>query len=370
MIDWVHVKLPYAWTVPIQNGKTTKSDGDGVVVWETHHACNAVGSYDSNIRISTRETGRLEISGNPAKFLQGHNLVGTDDLISLVVAAALRCLEVLEQPPPSARELELWNAGEFRLSRVHINRMYELPTIGDVRAWIRAASDQASIKFKRNQSMREGTLYIGKQHAGKRRTNWFFKIYCKHDEICKHELHSELPLREELYEWSKNLLRIELEINTEELKRNSPRSVDIENHEEYLAQGLSIDPSPSPWNDTFLYGIAWKDAKSVGQLFEKYFARLNLGENSMIPDERLEGLKPSLRVAYKAWLGGADLREDLSKATYHRYKKQFLELGIDISAKKSRNVVPLVKYVTAKPVETPKWLTENPVLYFQARRAA
>ena len=42
------------------------------------------GSHDSNITIRSHTDSTIEISGNPAKFLQGHNIFGTNDLKYLV----------------------------------------------------------------------------------------------------------------------------------------------------------------------------------------------------------------------------------------------------------------------------------------------
>lgn len=370
MIDWVHCKLPFEWDQPICGGKILKVDQDGVQEYETLVGLNVAGSYDSNIRLVTRERGYLELSGNPAKWLQGHNLVGSRDLIGLVVACVTRVLSLIGHAP-TPDELTRWTRGDFRLSRVHVNQMFELNTIGDVRAWIRAASDQASIKYKRSQSFREGTLYIGKNKPGARRTNWFFKIYCKHDEICKHELHSELPMRDQLYEWSKTMLRVELEINTEELKRSSPISCDTDYHDEYTEFGYDLYPGNAPWKDTYLYGTAWRYERHVGLLFDKYFSRLNLGDNVMIPENDLSKLKPHLRDAYDLWDAGHDLRERYSKAKYFRIKKDLLSYGVDISAKRAKsNVIQLSRVLTYKPVETPSWIRNNAILFFDPRRAA
>lgn len=370
MIDWVHCKLPFAWDEPICGGKILKVDMDGVQEYETTVGLNVPGSYDSNIRIVTREAGLLEISGNPAKWMQGHNLVGSRDLVGLVVACATKVLASIGKSPTAA-ELDKWRRGEFRLSRVHINQMFELATVGDVRAFIRAASDQASIKYKRNQTFREGTLYIGKNNPGKRRSNWFFKIYCKHDEICKHELHSELPMREELYEWSKTMLRVELELNTEELKRTSPASLDVEHHEQLMELGYEIEPGIAPWKDTYLYAMAWRFERHVGLLFDRYFSKLNLGDNVMIPESDFSKLKPHLRDAYDLWNDGHDLKGRYSKAKYFRIKKELLRYGIDISAKRAKsNVIQLSRVLQVKPVETPQWIRENRVLFFEPRRAA
>ena len=38
------------------------------------------GSYDNNIVIKPMTDNTIQISGNPTKWLQGHNLFGTNDL--------------------------------------------------------------------------------------------------------------------------------------------------------------------------------------------------------------------------------------------------------------------------------------------------
>ena len=48
-----------------------------------YEICNRLsvkGSHDSNITIRSHTDNTIEISGNPAKFLQGHNVFGTNDL--------------------------------------------------------------------------------------------------------------------------------------------------------------------------------------------------------------------------------------------------------------------------------------------------
>ena len=42
------------------------------------------GSYSSKIQIKSHTENQIYISGNPTKFLQGHNLFGSNDLVSIM----------------------------------------------------------------------------------------------------------------------------------------------------------------------------------------------------------------------------------------------------------------------------------------------
>ncbi|WP_317490894.1 phage/plasmid replication protein, II/X family, partial [Acinetobacter baumannii] len=42
------------------------------------------GSYSTKIQIQSVTDTQIYISGNPTKFLQGHNLFGSNDLVGLM----------------------------------------------------------------------------------------------------------------------------------------------------------------------------------------------------------------------------------------------------------------------------------------------
>ena len=65
---------------------------------------------------------------------------------------------------------------------------------------------------------------------------------------------------------------------------------------------------------------------------------------------------------YALWLNGEDLRQSLPKNTFYRYRRTFLEHGIDISIvhdKHRNNIVPLVRYLEAQPADIPQWAYEK-----------
>ncbi|MBF3268023.1 hypothetical protein HKW77_02615 [Pseudomonas aeruginosa] len=142
MIDWIAamIELHHA---PLSSGAVVCIEADGTVAWETPRKMLVRGSHDSTIHI--RSVGgdgqgnatHLYIDGNPSKWLQGHNLVGSCDLVALVWDAFQR-LCALVGLEPTDFERQKVRAGQYRVTRVDYNRMFELPSRGDVRYCLRA----------------------------------------------------------------------------------------------------------------------------------------------------------------------------------------------------------------------------------------
>jgi II/X family phage/plasmid replication protein len=306
------------------------------------------GSHDEHLTLRTVQRGRVEFDGNPSKFLQGHNLCGSDDLPGLVAAALVKAFGLLglDVPPD---DLAQWLAGDFELSRVDVTSMFELQNRADVRAWIRAASELGQMKWRGRGQMSGSTLYFGKVAKGKRGSTWSLKIYCKADELDavgrSHKLHPQLPLRDELTAWVQNKLRAEVMLRGQELKR-------------YCGGGLL---RASEWN-----------LETATVIFRHYFGKLQLGTNIMLATQTEDTLKPAVRLAYTAWKDGHDLRALLPTATFYRYRKQVLEMtggDIDLLVTKAKsNVVPLVRVLELQAASTPDFLADRPDLLF--RRAA
>ena len=87
MIDWVTAEV--CCDNSLETGCIAKINPKGDIDWVSQSWLPVVGSYDSNIMIKPVSDSRVIISGNPAKFLQGHNLFGTNDLVYLFNKAFL-----------------------------------------------------------------------------------------------------------------------------------------------------------------------------------------------------------------------------------------------------------------------------------------
>ena len=349
MIDWVKCSLPLNWEKPISGGQFIRISPDGEIERVTVLSKHVRGSFDEHLTLRTVERGWVQFDGNPSKFLQGHNLFGSDDLCALVTAAMEKAFGILGLEVP-AGDRDRWIAGDWDLSRVDVSYMYELGGAGvvsDVRAWLRAAATVATMKW-RKPTVHGTTLYFGKVAAGKRGSAWSFKAYCKYDELCRtgkgHELHPELPWRFSLLYWSMNKLRMEVMLRGAELRR--------------------------PENRRYLRAANWGET-TAAEIYARYFAKMELGSNAMLTADKEHELKPAARLAYMAWKEGHDLQATLPQRTFFRYKRQLLDMTggeVDLSCpcvSAKTNVVPLVRLLEARPVELPRILRHDPELLFQ-----
>jgi II/X family phage/plasmid replication protein len=60
-------------------------DSKGDNEWVVNKKLSVEGSYSSKIQVASADSGHIWISGNPVKFLQGHNIFGSNDLKQIMV---------------------------------------------------------------------------------------------------------------------------------------------------------------------------------------------------------------------------------------------------------------------------------------------
>ena len=333
MIDWVTGKFWITHNPDVlrsgQSIRTKIVDGVELIEYDIANRLSVKGSHDASITIRSHTDGMVEISGNPAKFLQGHNVFGTNDLKYLVAKMIdkLCMMDKLELKPTDV-EYENIQQGIYHLSRVDVNEHFAFPSAQVARAWLRAAGNSANMKFRGAGLFKEGTLYF----EGKR---YIPKIYFKYDEINSkdksHRLPDELLQIPELIEYAEKSLRFEIKILSTQLK------------------------------DWYLHlGCNWDADTATMLINDQFISKLQLSANMPIENEVIQSLPKNLRLTYTAWVNGEDLRQVLSRPTFYRYRTRLMEYGIDISIvkdieKEQSNVVPMIRYLEAVPMGIPDW---------------
>jgi II/X family phage/plasmid replication protein len=148
---------------------------DGEIEWLVEKALNVEGSYSSNIQLRSVSTGHIHISGNPAKFLQGHNVFGTDDL-KYLMGKFFDALLKIDQLclTPTDEEYQDIQDGKISLLRVDINQSWLLESKADVLAWIRAAGKCAALR-RRGKGQFSGDCFYFQIIS----RHWAVKCYCK-----------------------------------------------------------------------------------------------------------------------------------------------------------------------------------------------
>lgn len=344
MIDWLSLVVPLAHPESINGGHVVALKPDGEIDWRCVKRTSVEGSYSTSlqVRTSTHTPDRcthLEISGNPVKFLQGHNLWGTDDVPALVVATVESVASSLGLLPTDT-DRAAWLAGAIQITRIDLTESFHLDNRAQVLAWLRAAEQTAHLSHRgRGQLVKGSTLYFGKNSR-----RWSLKLYSKGQEITA-KGHGQDAILDLPYarEWADRTLRAELTLRSMELKRMG---------REMVSGWFDDDGLPS---------------SVTARLLHERLGGMTMTTTSHLSAEILDAMRPALRLAYQSWESGSDLRAILPHRTFYKYRSELLPHGIDIATLVPRevsNVVPLFRTLEATPASIPDWAIGTP-LYFE-----
>ena len=347
VIDRLKFRFPLPHPGIISAGFVQSVDDFGNVEWRTVKRRPLKGSWENqvNVRSHMAYPGQvIEFEGNPAKWVQGHNLWGSDDVFGMAVSTCYLVAEHLglEVPPETA---SAWAAGAIQVQAVDIAYSFALGSRAEVKAWLRAAEHTAHMTHRgRGQLVKDGTLYFGRHSR-----RWALKFYSKGQEIQDRpktqQAIADLPAAKA---WADPVLRAELVLRKMHLKDHG---LDV------LANWRYHDGVTAP--DPF-------------DLVRERLGALTMTTTCRLSDDVLQSLRPALRTAFLAWESGHDLRTTLSRATFYRYRSELLPHGVDIATLLPRadtgNVIPLFRVLEPRPVDVPDWAIGTP-LYWEPRKA-
>lgn len=337
MVDWVTAKIPFYAPGIISGGSVISLTPDGEIERETTKRLSVGGSYESSITLRTfnvdsdRNTSVIEFSGNPVKFLQGHNIFGSHDLPNITYAAALKVSSLLGINQPQTIRNQ-WHSGAGTVSRVDLNEMYDLGSRQATEAFLYHLADSCRTRSQ-SAVVKGSTVYMNK--TSKR---WSFKAYSKGQEInlARNNKRGMFEFSDQLKDWVDGMLRLELTLKSNELRETGY----------FLLKN-------------------WINVECV-KLFDTYYERIAMSTQNKID---ILDLPRALKLTYTAWSIGEDVRAMLPRTTFYRHRKELLAYGIDISvsAGVSRpdysNVVPFVREIVLKPAEIPTWAYEQDLVY-------
>lgn len=295
-IDWIHVSVAVKHDPQlISRGIVVHLDNQWDMATAVHHykAQTLRSSFENTLWIKPSTTGSIEISGNFYKFLNHHNVTGTDDLVGLVTDLInhLTTLEIGIQP--TEKELKDIQDGKFRLFRVDVNKAILFDSK------VMALDYLEHMKSTSSYPYRKKTIYSNGVYFGMRSKRWCLKFYHKGTEVQTHK-NGEFTLSDELKALADLMIRAEMRINSQQLKE---------------------------WDLQF--GYQWSTDIAQG-LLDKTLSKLEIPAKPVVVEEpKFESSAD--RKFYKCWLDG-DAEICYSLRTIQRYTKRFLhEYGINIT---------------------------------------
>lgn len=348
MIDWITAKIPLNHWHPFHDGNVISISRDGELEWKTDKRLAVAGSYSMELQIKSDpttcnpETGEythIMFDGNPLKFLQGHNLWGSNDLIGLMSETMYKVFDVLGVVPGHEDWLMI-EKGLYELYRVDSTIMLDMGSNADVEAMLYSLTRTAHMKYKGQGLMTGGTLYYGK-HS--RRES--LKIYNKLKEINAkgHKLPFEISELPSVTGWVTGMLRVEAVTRRMQLK----------------------DMNLGRAN-------RWDDETPLHTL-DRLLGGLNMAEQHTLTARTLEGMPPRLMAVYHLWKEGHDLKVMYPKTSFYRYRKEMLLHGVDIAIKQGNRSDPAPNVIEFRRVlrperaeQVPSWAIGTP-LFFEPR---
>lgn len=332
MIDWLTVKIEHRHN-PINAGRVIAIQPDGSIEWETLKAAIVKGSFESKIQVRSAgdldQQGRastLMISGNPSKFLQGHNVFGSECVIDLLVETLNRIDSILEIGTVSRLAV-----ASAVVSRIDFTKSLEFQNIYEAQAYIRQVSLRA--RTRNGRPMIKGhTLTF--QRSSRR---WSVVVYSKGDEIKAHPLPDDLPCKSELQAEAEKLVRVELRLRGRELQDLEMRKL-----EECNAQNLNA-------------------------AYSEYIGRIQMSEQTKVVNELLLQITPAYRATYLMWKEGIDLASVMKTTTFYRHRKVLRSYGVDIAIPCDQEaiaeIIPIHRVINGRPHQIPQWAVDAGLLF-------
>jgi len=281
---------------PYDTGRVLLLKPGGELERESSKGIVLKGSFDNRLLVQSRTGADLYISGNPVKFIQGHNLYGPADPVRLFFDAGWEVRKAVGLFPSSST----WAAAGFqgpRFTRIDLTRSYRFATAAAARQWLRECAGTARSRHG-GSVITDGTVYFGKNSE-----RWSFKLYHKADELFArkkgHRLPDDLKHREKLMEWAIGVVRFELTLRSKELEKINVRE--------------------------------WAPL----QIWCTYFDKITWNQNAQMvePDMFESDLPRSMRVTLKLWRAGEDLRALMAHNTFYRHRRELLKaVGVDIAS--------------------------------------
>lgn len=336
VIDWCSVTAAFAHSEPIREHRWELISRDGELIGARDAPVLIESDLGSCVRIATARSGdplsSVHLSGNFAKLLQNHNVFGTGDVCGLTAEALSQCLQVLGYEPTDAIR-QRWLEGDFVVHQIDIAGSYSLGTRERAEAAVRHIGQSGYWSRRGRASTEPNTAYFGKSS---RRS--VLKVYAKLQELeaSGHELSENLSHRSAILDWCNDELRVEIRLHATELSRLGLRR-----------------------------GAAWI-GRDPTELMRSYLARLSVPPMRGLRESLLERLRPREKVIYLAWSAdGAELRNNVPGATFHRWRRALLPHGIDIASVPPDDTwddIDLAAIFAAPPKAIPEWAYGTSIL--------
>lgn len=260
-----------------------------------------------------RQHGILHLDGNLGRFGQKTNLFGRS-----VQSSASQALPRIG----SATDTYYTEAEKVALRRVDLTANFIFGSAADATAYLDWCK-QVHLGRTAAKPYDTGCAWVTE--------NWSAKVY---DKIADMRRHKQNDLADELRKREGYVLRLEMTLRTDELKRQNVDTLD-------------------KWN---------ADMENI--IFTERFAPILITQNLPSADDLADSLPVKLAMCLQAWRNGMDFKAALndgriSKSAYYRHRAELLRHGVDIATRCNVHTLAIrPRLIEMRPLHKPSWWDE------------
>lgn len=321
MVDWLTIQTPRIAEFDLPVGQLVKIEptGEMLTLCDLGHK---VPSFDTSCRV--RPVGAMiEISGNPSKWLQGHNLFGSDD----VKRTTIKFMTEIEQK--LGKRIFPENPLVYaQLHEIHLAQMVDLESEKNKSDFLMQLGNVAKTRHKKQFQYSGQTVYFGKgiEKGSKNSRLYFWRIYDKYKEI---QAHKQKYL---LDNWEiRNHVRAEVVLKRMWLMANNM---------EYV----------KTWNPSL-----------VEKIYMEMLGKINVAEGNLM--ETLippPGMTTDDKKIWYPWVAGEDIRVLFPRRTFYNHRKRLMErYNVDINLPPYKTDNNILSFGWAKLRDQMAWMQKS-----------
>ena len=246
-------------------------------------------SYDNKLKIKSLKDDTLLISGNLGKWLEGQNIVGSDDVIKLVYETVIKLSELNEYVTPTQQQLDNILLGYFKIDKIDINKAVLFDGRDEALQYLERLKYHSSYP-RLDKKVESNGVYFG--YDSKRKT---IKYYHKGNETIANSKYQN-NLNNDLKDLASKTVRCELTLKWREL-----------------------------YDNELLNGYDW-DSETVKRLIDDTHSQLRMPEPIKFPTDL-----PTKYIRFISCFKSGTLVRGYTPLTIERMKRDLMRLhGVDI----------------------------------------
>lgn len=190
-----------------------KFDGEYSQQQESYGEQWVLGSHNDRIQVKSKNANTLVIKGNLFKWLYGHNVTGTTDLITLVSDTVYELTQIYDALTPTDDELENIKQGMFKIHRIDLNKAILFEDKKQAQLYLAMIKEHGTYPRRKKETQGNGTYF------GLKSTRTTLLYYHKGTEVSSHKKQQQ-RITAELKAYADCMVRCEVRLFSQHLRDN------------------------------------------------------------------------------------------------------------------------------------------------------